>query len=219
MKYIKYILWAILIFQSQSKGTNEDEFCEDYGMHDQIQDLNECFTKKVSPHHICCGLKIIYSDQLSLISCKNLPASKISIDLFKEHLIEEFNSAFEFICPEKEEEKEINGTCSEFRGFAVEDGDVCLSLTEEKDKTCCSLQYKMDEKIEEFPFPPNYTECISLPNVKSKMDEKIENMKKRYNFTGLELAIKCGNVINKSSIINFNIHSFISLLIIYLLFI
>lgn len=215
MKYIKYILLVILISQSYSKQANE-EFCEDYGEQGQIKELKECFNKMVPSHHVCCGLNVSFSSNNYLISCKNLPNSNISINLFKEHLIEEFKDNFNFICPQKEEK--INGTCSEFSKFAVEDRDVCLSLTDEKDKTCCSLQYRMSKKIEEFPFPPNYTECISLPNVKSKMDEKIKNIINKYNFTGLDLVIKCGNV-NKSSFINFNFYSFISLSIIYLLFI
>ena len=72
----------------------------------------------------------------------------------------------------------------------------------------------MKEKIEEFPFPPNYTECIPLPNSKSKMDEEKKKIKNRFNFEGLELVIICGEV-NKSSIINYYI--IIYLLIISLL--
>lgn len=209
MNHIRYIILTILISLSSSIKENK-ELCEDYIVNN---DLKECFDNIVPEHHFCCGLNISFSSNQSLISCENIIASNISINLFKEHLIEEFNNSFEFICPEKEEE--INGTCEEFINFPVEDGNKCLSLIGEKDKTCCSVKYQMAQKIEEFPFPPNYTECISLPNDKSKNEEEIKNMKDRFNFEGLELVIKCGNL-NKSNFLNyFNLISFllISLLI------
>lgn len=207
MKNIEYILFVLIISQFLSKQDN-DILCEDYK---KINDLKECFNKIIDPHHLCCGLNISFSDNISKISCKDLPASNISVDLFREHLIEEFNNSFEFICPKFEEK--INGTCSEYNSFPVEDGNKCLSLIGENDKTCCSLKYEMNQKIEEFPFPPNYTECIPMPNSKSKIDEEIKKIKNRFNFEGLELVIKCGEV-NESSIINYYI--IISLLIISL---
>ena len=210
MKNIEYILFVLIISQFLSKQDN-DILCEDYK---KINDLKECFNKIIDPHHLCCGLNISFSDNISKISCKDLPASNISVDLFREHLIEEFNNSFEFICPKFEEK--INGTCSEYNSFPVEDGNKCLSLIGENDKTCCSLKYEMYQKIEEFPFPPNYTECISLPNSKSKMDEEIKKINDSFNFEGLELVIKCGEV-NGSNIINYYI--LISSMIISLLII
>lgn len=210
MKNMKYFLLVILICHFMSKEISY-ESCEDYG---EITDLEECFDRIVAPHHFCCGLKITYSDQKTLVSCKDLTASDISIDMFLEHLIEEFDGRYEFICPDVEEE--INGTCSEYSSFPVEDGNICLSLSGETGKTCCSLRYQMAEKIEEFPFFPNHTECILLPNSKSKMDEEKKKIKNRFNFDGLEIIIDCGDV-NKSCIINY--YNFISLLIISLLFI
>ena len=210
MKNIEYIVFAIILSQFISIQ-DTDIYCEDYK---NINDLNECFNKITDQHHICCGYNISFSDTKSLISCKDLLASNISIDLFREHLKEEFNNSFEFICPKFEEK--INGTCSEYNNFPVEDGNKCLSLIGETDKTCCSLKYQMKEKIEEFPFPPNYTECISLPNSKSKMDEEIKNINDSFNFEGLELVIKCGEV-NGSNIINYYI--LISSMIISLLII
>ncbi len=210
MKNIKYILLFLLISQSQLKEEN-DILCQEYG---EINDLKECFNNTVPSHHFCCGLNITISNETYITSCKDLPASNISVNMFKEHLIEEFNGKFKLICPEKEED--IKGICSEFINFPVEDGNKCLSLVDETNKICCSLTYKMDKKIDEFPFPPNYTECISMPNDKSKIDEEIKKMNNKYFFEGLKLVIDCGNV-NKSYSINY--YSLISLLILFFLFI
>ena len=210
MKNIEYIVFVLILSQLLSKQ-DTDMYCGDYK---KIDDLKECFNKNIDQHHICCGIYLTFSDGTSQISCKDLPASNISIDLFREQLTKEFNNNFEFACPEFEEK--INGTCSEYNNFPVEDGNKCLSLIGENDKTCCSLKYEMKEKIEEFPFPPNYTECIPLSNSKSKLDEEIKKINNSFNIEGLELVINCGEV-NESSIINYYI--IISLLIISLLII
>lgn len=209
MKHIKYISLVILFSHFLSKQISDD-FCED---HVEVKDLKECFNRKVDPHHFCCGLKITTSEQTSLFYCKELPSTNISFGLFKEHLMEEFKGQHEFICPEIEEK--IEGKCSEFKGYPVNDGNKCLSLIGDTDKTCCSIKYEMGQKIEEFPFPSNYTECISLPNTKKKLDEEIENIKGRFNYEGLKLVINCGNV-NKSGMINY--FSSVSLFIICVLF-